>query len=113
MHELSLCQGIIDIIDAQAREQRFTRVRKVCLAIGPMAGVDPEALQFGFEFLRKDGPAEQAVLEITETPGTAWCFECSRQVSVGNYQAPCPLCDGHQLQITGGEELKITALEVE
>ena len=58
MHELSLCQGIIDIIEAQAQQQEFRKVIAVCLEIGNFAGVELEALRFGFNVASKGSVAE-------------------------------------------------------
>lgn len=113
MHELSLCQGILDTLEAEARKQDFRRVRSVRLEIGALAGVDDEALRFGWEVVSPGTLAEDSLLDIVRTPGSAWCFDCLAMVNIGQYYDPCPRCQGHKLQISGGEQLKITQLEVE
>ncbi|TAN50081.1 MAG: hydrogenase maturation nickel metallochaperone HypA [Methylococcaceae bacterium] len=113
MHELSLCQSIIDTIEAEARKQHFSRVRSVRLEIGALAGVDPEALRFGWEVVNAGTPAEGAALDIIGLPGAAWCFECQDTVEVEQYYDPCPHCQSHKLQVTGGQQLKIKELDVE
>jgi hydrogenase nickel incorporation protein HypA/HybF len=113
MHELSLCQGIVDAIEAEARKQDFRRVRSVLLEIGALAGVDSEALRFGWELVSAGTPAEGATLDIIHLPGSAWCFQCQETVEVERYYDPCPRCQGHRLRISGGEQLKIRQLEVE
>ncbi|WP_133716071.1 hydrogenase maturation nickel metallochaperone HypA [Methylocaldum gracile] len=113
MHELSLCQGIIDILETEASKQHFARVRKVRLLVGPLAGVDRATLSFGFDAVSRDTIAEGAELEFIDTPGLAWCFTCDRTVEIAHYYDPCPACGGHRLKVTGGEEFRILDLEVE
>ncbi|MBO5996757.1 MAG: hydrogenase maturation nickel metallochaperone HypA, partial [Acetobacter sp.] len=49
MHEISLCESLLDIIGDCAKRDGFTRVRRIVLEIGPFAGVEISALRFGFE----------------------------------------------------------------
>ncbi len=48
MHEFSLCEGIIEAITTQTRQQGFSRVRRVWLEIGALANVELDALRFRF-----------------------------------------------------------------
>jgi hydrogenase nickel incorporation protein HypA/HybF len=113
MHEMSLCESILQVLEEQAREQGFSRVRTVRLEIGVLAGVEPQALRFGFEVVMRNSLADGACLELIELPGHAWCMECARTVEVSQRFDPCPDCGGYQLQVSGGDELRIKNLEVE
>lgn len=113
MHEMSLCASIVQIIEEQAREQGFGRVTRVWLEIGPLAGVELEAIRFGFDVITKGTVAENAKLNILETEAQAWCLQCSKPVPVSQRFDACPECGGFQLQMTRGEELRIKEMEVE
>lgn len=113
MHELSLCEGVLQVMEEQAARQDFRRVTAVWLEVGALAGVELEALRFGFEVVTRGSLAEDARLEILELPGRAWCMVCSAPVDVRARFDACPACGSHQLQVTGGEELRIKELEVE
>jgi hydrogenase nickel incorporation protein HypA/HybF len=112
MHELSICESLLGVIEEQAREQDFIRVTCVRLEIGPFSGVELEALRFGFNVVARGTLAEGARLDIIETEGTAWCFDCNEGVTVANRVDGCPRCGGFHLQVTGGKELRIKDLEV-
>ncbi|MCW8916982.1 MAG: hydrogenase maturation nickel metallochaperone HypA [Magnetovibrio sp.] len=112
MHELSICEGIVQIIEDQAVEQNFTSVEKVRLEIGKLSGVELEALRFGFDVVTKNTIAENAELEIIELNGMAWCMPCEKSVSVSQLFDACPDCGGYQLQVTSGNEMRIKDLEV-
>lgn len=113
MHELSICQGILSVLEQQAREQQFTRVKTVRLEIGTLAAVELEAIRFGFDLVMKSSLADGARLEIIERPGEAVCQLCHRQVQVLSFTDGCPDCGGHRLQLTAGTEMRIKELEVE
>jgi hydrogenase nickel incorporation protein HypA/HybF len=110
---MSICEGILQVMEEQARVQNFTRVKGVWLEIGPLAGVELEALRFGFDVVTRDSLAEGAALEIIEMPGQAWCLQCAKTVPVTQRFDACPECGSYQLQITGGDEMRIKELEVE
>jgi len=112
MHELSLCQNLLGIIEQQAAQQAFSQVHVVRLEIGDFVPVEVEALRFAFEVASRDTRAEHARLEIIPVPGKISCGYCQRQVIVRQRFDPCPVCGRFGLQIYGGDELRITALEV-
>lgn len=113
MHEMSICEGILQVMEEQATTRQFERVKCVWLEIGPLAGVELDALRFGFDVVTRNSVAEGAKLEIIEMPGEAWCLQCSKSVPVSQRFDACPDCGSYQLQITGGEELRIKELEVD
>lgn len=113
MHEMSLCEGVLQVMQEQAKAQGFSRVKTVWLEIGELAGVDTEAMRFGFDVVVRDSLADGATLEIIHLPGRAWCLPCGNEVRVRQRFDACPTCGGYQLQVTGGDELRVKELEVE
>ncbi len=113
MHEMSLCEGIVQVLEQEAERQSFQRVNRVRLEIGALAGVEIAALRFGFDVVTRGTLAEGAELEIIEQPATAWCLMCMRPVEIQQRYDPCPECGAYQLQVTEGEDMKIKDLEVE
>lgn len=113
MHEMSLSQGMLEVIEESARRDGFARVRTVWLQVGRLAGVEPEALRFCFDVVTRGSCAEGARLEIERLPGQAWCLHCSHGLTIEDALAPCPDCGHHQLQVTGGTDLRVRELEVE
>lgn len=112
MHELSLCESLLDVIEDTARREGFSRVRVVRLEVGQFAGVELSALRFGFEAVKPGTIAHDAQLEIEQTPGTAWCFDCEKTVTLEDRLSPCPLCGGGRVQPSGGTDIRIRDLEV-
>ncbi|WP_432474061.1 hydrogenase maturation nickel metallochaperone HypA [Amphritea sp. HPY] len=113
MHEMSICEGIIQVLEEQARSQNYTKVKTVWLEIGPLAMIENDALRFCFDAVTRNTLAQDAQLEIIELPGQAWCLQCAKSVAIRKRYDACTGCGSYQLQVTQGEELRIKELEVE
>ncbi len=113
MHEMSLCEGVLQILEESASARKFSKVKTVWLEIGALAGVEPEAMRFNFEVVARGTLADGAHLKIIEVPATTWCMTCKKPVKIEQRYDACPDCDGFQLQISGGDEMRIKELEVE
>ena len=110
MHEMSIAESVLGIVEDTARKEGFSRVKEVRLEIGRLAAVEVEALRFCFDAVVRGSLAEGALLAIDETPGTAWCFDCSKPVEVAARGEPCPACGGSKLQVSGGTEMRVKDL---
>ncbi|WP_283743179.1 hydrogenase maturation nickel metallochaperone HypA [Sideroxydans sp. CL21] len=113
MHEMSLAEGVLQLIEDSAKTQSFSRVKTVWLEIGQLAGVEVEAMKFCFEAVVNDSIAQGAQLVVIEIPGQAWCLHCAEVVNVRVLYDACPKCGSHQVQVTGGNEMRVKELEVE
>ena len=112
MHEMSLAEGVLGVIEDAAQAQGFARVRTVWLEIGRLAAVEVEALRFSFDVVKRGSVADAATLEIIDVPGTAWCMQCSDSVPLAARGEPCPRCGSHQLQVSSGTEMRVKELEI-
>ncbi|HEX5338069.1 MAG TPA: hydrogenase maturation nickel metallochaperone HypA [Gallionella sp.] len=113
MHEMSLAESVLQIIEDAARKQGFTRVKTVWLEIGQLASVEPESLRFSFDAVTRDSIAQQARLEIVESQGRGRCSQCASEVPLAALYDACPICGSHAVQVTGGSEMRVIELEVE
>lgn len=113
MHEMSLCEGVLQIIEAEAQKQQFSTVKRVILDVGALSGVEIPALEFAFDVVMRGSIAEHATLEINLLAAQAWCMQCAKVITVQQRYDACPECASYQLQISSGDELKIQALEVD
>lgn len=112
MHEMSLAEGIRDIVLAQARAHGFARVKVLRLEVGRFAGVEKPALEFAFDVVMRGSPAEGARLEMIDLPGKALCYDCGQTVEIADRFDPCPRCGGGKLIPEGGDEMRIKDMEV-
>lgn len=112
MHELSLAGGIVRVVEDAAAREHFLRVSQLRVEAGALSGVDVHALRFALEACAHGTVLQGAEVLIDEPPGTAWCLRCSTTVEIQTRADPCPLCGGHQIQPTGGTELRVVDLIV-
>lgn len=113
MHEMSLAESVREIVDETARANGARRVAAVRLEIGRLALVEIAAMRFAFDVVMRGSLADSARLEIVETDGRAWCMRCSRPVAIQRRGQACPICGSHQLQVDGGERLRVMDIEIE
>jgi hydrogenase nickel incorporation protein HypA/HybF len=112
MHEMSLAEGVLQLIEDAARQQKFSKVVTVWLEIGRLSTVEPEAMKFCFEAVTRDSIAQDARLEIIALPGAGWCMTCAMTVPMAEVFGECPQCGGYQMQVTSGTEMRVKELEV-
>ena len=116
MHELGVTQSILDAVLEEARRHRSSRIVAIHLTIGEFTLVEADCVSYYLELLGKDTPAEGARLEVTRVPLTARCKGCGHEFHPDTSPYPafrCPTCEGTDLEITAGRELRIDSIEVE
>ncbi|EKT53467.1 hydrogenase maturation nickel metallochaperone HypA [Providencia sneebia] len=113
MHEVSLCQSAIEIIEEQVKLYAVNKVTAVWLAIGSLSCVEESTFRFCFEIACQGTVAQGCQLHIAYQPAKAWCWDCSEAIEVSEYHSTCPKCHGLNLKVEGGDHLKIKELEVE
>jgi hydrogenase nickel incorporation protein HypA/HybF len=112
MHELSLAGGILKVVEDAAARDGFTRVSRLVLEAGALAGVEVRALRFALEAIAPGTLLEGAEVHIDEPAGRAFCLRCGESVIIASRADPCPDCGSHQLAPTGGLDLKVRELIV-
>ncbi len=113
MHEMSLCENLVQIIEQQAEIENFHRVRTVFLDIGVFAGVEIDSLHFCFDIVCQKTIADSAQLVINQLPAKARCLDCQQAITLADRLTPCPRCHGYHLQYLSGDEMRINKLEVD
>ena len=113
MHEMSLAEGVVQIIEDAARDQGFSKVKTVFLEIGWLSSVEPEAMAFCFDAVSRGTIAEGAKLEVIDVPGAGQCLSCGKTVEISAVFDPCPECGGYPVHPTAGTEMRVRELEVD
>lgn len=113
MHEMSLAESMLGLIEDCALREGGQRIKMVRLEIGKLSAVEPEAMRFCFDAVTRGTLAEGALLDIVEQEGSAWCFDCNREVPLGARYDPCPACGGFRMQVAEGTTMSVKELEIE
>lgn len=112
MHEMSIAESLIELIEEECQRQGFTHVSRVSVRIGMLSAVEPDALIFCFDAAATGGIAQGAGLVLITVPGEGYCMRCQRTVALTERYMPCPTC-GEHVRLTAGDELRLAELEVE
>lgn len=110
---MSLAESVREIVEETARASGARRVGVVRLEIGALAQVEVDAMRFAFDVVMRGSLADGARLEIVETPGQAWCMQCSTTVAIERRGDPCPHCDSLQLQVSAGDRMRVIDIEID
>jgi hydrogenase nickel incorporation protein HypA/HybF len=113
MHEISIAESLVDLIEDEARREGFAHVRRVVVKLGALGHIEPAALLFCFDAVTRGTVAEGASLEVETVPGAGSCPRCHHSVAITQRYDLCPACGQSHVQVTAGDELRLAELEVE
>jgi hydrogenase nickel incorporation protein HypA/HybF len=112
MHELSIAQNIVEIVQKHIPKKEWERVAAVRLKIGMVAGIVPDSLEFSFQAITAETPLRCAHLEIELIPFRVKCNECGATTENEIGFAVCGECGNANTEILSGSELDISEIEV-
>lgn len=112
MHELSIAQSILDLIEDRARRDGFSSVRRLELEVGALSGIELDALTFALDAVRPSTRLADAevCVEIIEADGH--CMACGTEFRMRETFVPCPQCGSGRIDTHGGTDLRIRNLHV-
>ena len=112
MHELSIAQNILEIVQRNLPPPPTPHIRCVRLRVGDMAGVVTDSLEFCFSAIITGTELEGAHLEIERVPVVAQCKTCSHKFSVEQFVFACARCTSPQIELISGRELHVVEVEL-
>jgi hydrogenase nickel incorporation protein HypA/HybF len=114
MHELAVTQSILEIVLRHAEAAGADRILSVNLVIGELTGFVDDSIQFYFDFLSKDTPAQDAQLIFERIPPRARCQECGTDYTPPNSRLwTCPECGALGGDVIAGREFSVASIEIE
>lgn len=108
MHELGLCQAIVDRVEERAGDRPVARVR---VRVGRLHHVHPEAFEQSFSMAAAGGVAAGAVAELVLLPVRAHCGTCGADTEADEHIVACAACGSVDVELTGGDELLLESIE--
>lgn len=112
MHELSLCQALLDQVEQIARDHGASRVERILLKIGPLSGIEATLLQHAYPLAATGTLAEQAELVIEAAPVRVRCNLCGAETEATPNRLLCGVCGSFKTRLIGGNELLLAHLEM-
>lgn len=105
MHELAVCQSLIDQVSAVAQREACETVERIEIAVGALSGVEPALLQQAFTIARAGTVAAAAELVIHDEPVRVLCSRCGTASLVPPQRLTCAQCGEWRVRVTEGESL--------
>src|SRR3712207_4317643 len=102
MHEIGLCEALLETVERRAAGRRVARVT---VRVGVLHRVVEPSLAQAFELVAGGTVADGAEVELVTVPVTAKCERCGTVTTAGDAVPACPACGATGLTITGGDEL--------
>lgn len=108
MHEMGVCDAIVDAAVRRAGGRRVTGVR-VRLTGHP---VDPDVIDQGFRLAAAGTPVQDASVEVVTRPPRVRCRDCGGDAETADALslAACRRCGGVDVEAAGGEEVVVEAI---
>ncbi len=113
MHEMSIAQSILDIVDEYMAKEDNVKLLEVAVEIGELVAVVPESLSFCYDVLVENTPYMNSKIIINILPLTAVCSQCNHTFKIKDFNFICSACQSTNVTVTRGQELRISHLEVE
>jgi len=114
MHEITLCQRALEIVEQQAQRNGAKRVTGVWIKVGAFSCVETSAMTFCFDLVCRGTLAEGCELHVEEQEAECWCENCQQYVQlVSVHVRRCPRCHSDNLQIVADDGLQIQRIEID
>jgi len=113
MHEMSIAQSLIQILQEEMVKHGAKALRSVRLSVGEMTAIVPESLSFCFEIIVQGTPLEGARLLMDRIPLKGYCPQCDVTFDIKDFVFVCPTCGNRGIETIEGQELSIVEMEVE
>ncbi len=109
MHELAICEAILDTVTARADGRSVPRVD---VRIGHLRQVVPDSLLFSWEILTQGTDLAGCTLVIEHVPAVVHCLDCAAGTTLDLPILACAACGGFHVELVSGEEFQIASLDV-
>jgi hydrogenase nickel incorporation protein HypA/HybF len=113
MHELAVCQALIEQVERVARQNDARRVVSIVITVGPLSGVEPQLLEHAYPLAAAGTIAEHASLVVETVPVRVRCRACGAETDAQANAIVCGSCGDWQVDVTGGEEMLLRRVEIE
>lgn len=110
MHEFSLAQNIIEIVEETVAKNKAGKVASIELEIGTLSGVEIPALDMALESLQTGSVIEGAEIVKLIVRGKARCPICIKEFEPVDFFAACPSCGTFVTEIIKGKELRVKSI---
>ncbi len=113
MHEYSVTENIIAIVQDEATRAGAARVGSINIILGELSTFSGQSIEFYFGELSRGTVAEGALLNFINLPAKAVCLECGSRFEPRHAFYACPDCGSPMFDIKQGQEMFVESIEVD
>ncbi|NNJ96789.1 MAG: hydrogenase maturation nickel metallochaperone HypA [Gammaproteobacteria bacterium] len=113
MHELAICQALINQIESIAAERNAIRAVSIVIGMGPLSGVEAQLLEHAYPVASAGSVADGAELVIEKLPVRVRCTQCDKESDVSPNKLICKHCGDWRTTLLSGDELMLMSVELE
>ena len=113
MHELAVCQALIEQVAQIAAQHAAPGVKSVRIQLGPLCGVEPGLLQNAYPIASAGSAAADSVLLIDMAPLTVKCDSCGAETAASVNRLLCGNCGDYHTQVISGDEMLLLSVELQ
>ena len=113
MHELAICQSLMDQVESIARERDANSVTSITIGMGPLSGVEVQLLKNAYPIASAGTVAEDAELLIEHLPIKVRCSQCGSESDAQPNKLTCKQCGDWRTTLISGDEMMLMSVELE
>ena len=113
MHELSICQSLINQVENIALERSAQCVTSIVIGMGPLSGVEAQLLKNAYPIASAGTIAEHAEIIIEYLPIRVKCNQCDSESEALPNKLICKQCGDWRTTLVSGDELLLMSVELE
>ncbi len=113
MHELPIAESVLSLALEHAERAGGGRITGLHLRIGRLSGVVDGSLQFYWDIISEDTPAEGAVLHFHRLPLVFRCQACDEEFEPDGEDFTCIRCGDPRVRVVQGTEFHLEAIDLE
>ena len=112
MHELAICQSLMDQVEGIAVERNAQCVTSIVIAMGPLSGVEAQLLKNAYPIASAVTIAEDAELIIEYLPVKVKCTQCGSESDALPNKLICKQCGDWRTTLVSGDEMMLMSVEL-
>jgi hydrogenase nickel incorporation protein HypA/HybF len=113
MHELAICQSLMDQVERIALERNAQCVTSIIVGMGPLSGVEAQLLKNAYSIASVGTVAEHAELVFEFLPVRVKCTQCGSETEALPNKLVCKHCGDWRTTLVSGDELLLMSVELE
>ena len=113
MHELAICQALMEQVETIAEERDAHSVISIVIGMGPLSGVEAQLLKNAYPIASAGTVAQDAELVIEHLPIKVQCNQCGSESDALPNKLTCKQCGDWRTTLISGDEMMLMSVELE